>query len=87
MKVDNAENVKHSIETVHMDMMMSIAAHPWHRYTHRQTVHNNSTILLVFKGIFFGMELVDNREDLLRILKEDVTSQYLFGKAKRARGR
>ena len=54
MKVDNAENVKHSIETVHMDMMMSIAAHPWHRYTHRQTVRNNSTILLVFKGIFFG---------------------------------
>jgi len=29
MKVDNAEKVKHSIETVHMDMMMSIAAHPW----------------------------------------------------------
>ena len=54
MKVDNAENVKHSIETVHMVMMMSIAAHPWHRYTHRQTVRNNSTILLVFKGIFFG---------------------------------
>ena len=48
MKVDNAENVKHSIETVHIDMMMSIAAHPWHRYTHRQTVRNNSTILLVF---------------------------------------
>ena len=46
MKADNAENVKHSIETVHMDMMMSIAAHPWQK--DRQKVRNNSKFLLVF---------------------------------------